>query len=62
MKQQYQSPISKVFVLQMENVMINTSSPKIGSGTEEVNASEALTNKKSNPIWGEQSTEDGLWE
>ena len=62
MKQQYQSPISKVFVLQMENVMINTSSPKIGSGTEKVNASDALTNTKSNPIWGEQFTEDGLWE
>lgn len=62
MKQQYQSPISKVFVLQMENVMINTSSPKIGSGTENVSASDALTNKKSNPIWGEQFTEDGLWE
>lgn len=62
MKQQYQSPISKVFVLQMENVMINTSSPKIGSGTENVNASNALTNKKNNPIWGEQSTENGPWE
>lgn len=62
MKQQYQSPISKVFVLQMEGAMICTSNPKVGSSSNPVSANDALTNKKSNPIWGEQSTENGMWE
>lgn len=62
MKKQYQSPISKVYVLQMESVMNNTSGPTVGSGSEGKDANEALTNKKSNPIWGEQYTENGMWE
>lgn len=62
MKKQYQSPISKVYVLQMESVMNNTSGPTVGGGSGEKNANEALTNKKSNPIWGEQYTENDMWE
>lgn len=64
MKQQYQSPISKVFVLQMESVMNTTSNitPTIGSGSGYEDANDALTNKKSDPFWGEQFTENGQWE
>ena len=62
MKKQYQSPISKVFVLQMESVMNNTSGPTIGSGSGYEDANEALTNKKDDPFWGEQFTENGQWE
>ena len=62
MKQQYQSPISKVFVLQMESVMNNTSGPTIGSGAGYEDANDALTNKKDDPFWGEQFTENGQWE
>lgn len=41
--------------------MTSTSNPKVGSGSEYQSAEDALTNKKSNPIWGEQSPENELW-
>ena len=62
MKKQYQSPISKVYVLQMESVMNNTSGPTVGSGSGGKDANEALTNKKDGPVWGEQCSENGQWE
>lgn len=42
--------------------MNNTSGPTVGGGSGGKDANEALTNKKSNPIWGEQYTENGMWE
>lgn len=42
--------------------MNNTSGPTVGGGSGEKDANDALTNKKSNPIWGEQYTENGMWE
>lgn len=42
--------------------MNNTSGPTIGSGSGYEDANDALTNKKSDPFWGEQFTENGQWE